>query len=167
MCRSLLGGILMKTKQRLSQFLSKRNILKKPTTSKLNQSDDKVPNITEMLSYNLNVLPEKEKLLCLWSLIWFLSFIPFGITKKQTTKQTNFHKMQLKKNCPTLLLIASLLRRCHLYPFECRDYYWTEILDEFAAMASKLFLYLLQPQLDWWFFSTKTYSGLESWITVK
>ena len=74
-------------------------------------------------------------------------------------KKINFHKMQLKKTVLPSPVNCKFDRRYHPHPFAYRDYYWTELLDEFAAMTSKLFYRYSNQLLDWWFFSTKTYSG--------
>lgn len=87
------------------RFLSKIKYSEKPT-SKLNQSDDKVPTYWTSFLYNSKcVLPEKKKLLCLWSLIWFLSFIPFGIAKKKLIST----RCNSKKLSYPPLIIASLI----------------------------------------------------------
>ena len=67
--------------------------------------------------------------------------------------------MQLKKTVLPSPVNCKFDRRYHPHPFAYRDYYWTELLDEFAAMTSKLFYRYSNQLLDWWFFSTKTYSG--------
>lgn len=136
------------------RFLNKIKYSEKPT-SKLNQSDDKVLTYWTSFLYNSKcVLPEKKITLSMKS-----HLVSFLCSFWHYKKKINFHKMQLKKTVLPSPVNCKFDRRYHPHPFAYRDYYWTELLDEFAAMTSKLFYRYSNQLLDWWFFSTKTYSG--------